>query len=595
MLSFATPLWLLALAVAIPLGAFLLVRAERRRRADLASFGDPAVLARSSALGSRAARLASRALVLAALAFLFVALARPQSGSDSETIRRQARDVLFVLDLSRSMNARDVAPSRLEAAKHAALAIADELHDDRVGLVVFGANAFLQLPLTLDHSTLSLFLDRASTDDIPDPATNLEVAANVAVRSLARASGDGSGARVVVFLSDGEDVEGKLMAAIEVLDKSGIPAYAVGVGTPQGATIPEIDASGNEGVHLDWRGGAVITRLMEDNLRDIAQQTGGAYVRWSGAESVRPIAASIARLATADVSSLSRPRQADRFLWPLALALAALLVESLIELPRRARRRRGPHGSSGSGAAARAAGTAAAAGLMLVTLIGAQAGGSVRDAERAYRAGDFREALNAFQAMLRGREARHDQELSATLSYNSGNALYRLTRYSQAVAGYQAALGGRPELRQRAEFNLGNTYMKLADGAPDKRPTLRSAINAYEEALIISPGDTAAKWNLELAVRRLENEQARLGNGPRRKASGGGGNQTKSGYEGGPQIGAGAAPGGGFGAGGGGEGVEEISESRARQLLREIEMAQAAAQRSQGKSGAHPTFPRPDW
>src|SRR6185437_12129627 len=170
--------------LAVPALLHLLRTADRRRSAALARFGELAVLRRSSPLPSRRWRITRRVLL--------VAMARPRSGSGEQTLHAASHDVLFVLDLSRSMQARDAQPSRLDAAKQAALAIARRLPDDRVGLVIFGGSAFLQLPLTLDHSALARFVDQAAANQIPSVSTNLEAAADVAASSLVRSGGQGA-------------------------------------------------------------------------------------------------------------------------------------------------------------------------------------------------------------------------------------------------------------------------------------------------------------------------------------------------------------------------------------------------------------------
>ncbi len=577
-IRFAAPLWLAVLAVAVPLAAVAIARLDRRRRAAVLTFGEPGVLAPSSDLRGTGTHRAAQGLALAALALVLLALARPQLGSSSEAARRRSRDVLFVLDVSRSMNARDGAPSRLDAAKRAARAIARALPDDRVGLVLFGASAFLELPFTFDRSTFDRFLDRASTDAIPDPATNLEAAAGVASTVLVRDGG--RGAHVVVLLSDGEDVEGKLEGAIRTLAGQGIATFAVGTGTATGAPIPEPEG----GWHRDWTGQVVITRLVEANLRDLARRTGGWYVRWSGEASMGPIVDRIARLPRGEAEDRARTPLPDRFQWPLALALAALLAETRRgERPRRRDTRR-------SGA------LRGAAALLVLGLVAATTGlQRASDPVSLYRSGHFREAYEAFRALMRTREARRDAERSAVLAYNSGNALYRMSRYEEAVSSYHAALAGAPELRERAYFNLGDTYMRLADGASDKRGPLRGAIDAYEEALALDPDDRAAKWNLELALRRLAAEQDRLGGGPHRTPNWGGGNVTKAGYAGRPETGSGTTPGGGYASGERGEAAKEITESQARQMLSAIENAQVVGQGSGRMSGAHPTDRRKDW
>jgi tetratricopeptide (TPR) repeat protein len=198
-------------------------------------------------------------------------------------------------------------------------------------------------------------------------------------------------------------------------------------------------------------------------------------------------------------------------------------------------------------------------------------------AERRYRAGDYRGAYDAFRALALELERRKPAELPS-IDYNSGNAAYRLGRFQDAIRHYRGGLAGPPALQEKSDYNLGNSYMWQSRGETDRRGSLRAAISAYEEALLLNPRDADAKWNLEVALVRLDVEQHRLSGGLHSTANWGGGNLTKSGYEGAPQTGAGAAPGGGFGAGGGEDPSQELSETDARRLLNAVERAQVTGQ-----------------
>jgi Ca-activated chloride channel family protein len=331
-MRFAEPLYLGLLAIVVPLALAGYVRYERARRQALAAFGAESLLAESSALPGRVDRAVAFALGVIGVALCLVALARPQLGAATELHRRSGGDVLFILDLSRSMNATDVPASRLDAAKHAAAAIARSLPDDRVGLLVFGGTGFLQLPPTADHSTFRTFLDATGTADIPDPSTNLEAAASVVAAAIGRAADAPYSA--AVLLSDGEDTEGKLEQAIRVLHDAGVRVSTVGVGTIEGASIPDRDSSGAVTPHRDYLGRPVVSRLVEQNLRDIARRTGGVYVRWAGEETVGPVVADLTRLRTRAVSGTSRSTAAERYQWWLALAFCALLAESVVRAVR---------------------------------------------------------------------------------------------------------------------------------------------------------------------------------------------------------------------------------------------------------------------
>jgi Ca-activated chloride channel family protein len=584
------PLWLVALAVLLPLGVFALARCDRRRRADRARYGDASLVARASALPPRAPRLAADALAIVALALVVVALTRPQWGESRAAVERSSRDVLFVLDLSRSMNAADAYPSRLAAAKAAARAIADSLPQDRVGLEVFGGNAFLQLPLTTDHGIFSRFVDAVGTEDIPDPATDIEDALDLAATTMTRDGG--AGGHTVVLLTDGEATQGSMRDGARILALAHVRLFAVGVGSAGGTTVPEAPADARP--HRDWRGQIVISRLAESALTETATLAGGRYVRWTGPASVAPVVAAIRQLGAARTTSRERAALTDRFEWPVALALLALVVESLLRAPAwRAARRARVRGVAFA--------RAAAAVLVLAGLsgsLGAQPRLDGRRAARAvslYEAGRYRDALAELRSLVV--DARHsgDADAEAYLSYDIGNSLYRLAQFDEAVGNYRLAVGGPPALKRRALFNLGDTYMHVADEEPDKRPMLRAAVNSYTEALVLAPNDVDAKWNLELALRRLADEEVRFGGGPHRKADWGGGNLTKSGYAGAPRTGAGASQGSGFGNSEGGQSAPQISESQARKMLDALQRAMVTGQVGGGSRGTQATSTRADW
>jgi tetratricopeptide (TPR) repeat protein len=216
-------------------------------------------------------------------------------------------------------------------------------------------------------------------------------------------------------------------------------------------------------------------------------------------------------------------------------------------------------------------------------------------AESLYRAGSYDAALKAFRRIRRENSGSQKRNLLPALDYNSGNALYRLGHYDESIALFRQALTGPPSLQERSAYNLGDTYMRKADIEADRSANLHAAISAYESALTLAPTDADARWNLELALRKLADVDARAGRGRRRGANWGGGNLTKSGYAGAPQAGAGAAPGGGFGGSKGEQPLQHITETRARQLLKAIERAQVTGQAGRGAPPSHIASHRQDW
>lgn len=222
-------------------------------------------------------------------------------------------------------------------------------------------------------------------------------------------------------------------------------------------------------------------------------------------------------------------------------------------------------------------------------------------AEQLYRARAWRDADRAIGALVGRAAAERRDGLIPELAYNSGDVAYRLGHFEEAERRYRGGLVGSAEVQERSQYNLGNSYLWQARGEYDrvsKRSALRAAVESYEEALVLAPRDSDAKWNLEIALRRLTDaEEPPSGLSRHTESNWGGGNLTKSGYEGAPQTGAGASPGGGYGNAGGNEAVPNITETQARQLLKAIERPQVTGQDlPPGKVGNNPQPVRAkDW
>jgi len=540
-MSFAQPAVLAFLALLLPAMTWLALRAERRRRAALEAFGDPLVLARGSALPRRTG--ARWALRLGALGLALLALARPQLGERTSELARTGRDVLLLLDLSRSINAADVAGTRLALAKRLAWETVSAAPGDRVGLVVFGGSAFLQLPLTSDQDALRLFLDAASSDDLGDPATDLSAALRAAARTFEH-EGE-TGRQAILVVSDGESGEGDLDAALDELRAATLPVFAIGVGTTAGGPMPSDSADAPDPYHRDHIGRVVISRLAEEELGRAAEATGGRYARWDREEQLSAMRQAVAAIPTRTLGTRTTSERADRYQWALAPAVVLLLIEMLV------------------GGAGRMTGLAGAALLALAACSAARKG------ERLYADGRYPEAYEAFAAALA-------RDSTPRLRYNAGAALYRLERYEAAAAQFRGAArhAETPAARQRALYNLGNAMVRAAEDKPGEPEPLLDAVAALEEALHLDPGDADAKWNLEIALRRLGDDRTAGGSSGRgRQADYGQGDMNVPGYEGNPDAAVGAMAGGGFGSAEG-ESVEELTEEQARDLLDAVQRQQ---------------------
>lgn len=330
--TFAYPVALFLLLPVLPLALWALRRQERGRSVRLHSFGEPGLLARASTLPSRRLTLIRQALRLAGLSLVLVAAARPQFGERPASLVNTGRDLLVLLDLSRSMNAAEGGLSRLARAKSAVLEAVARSTGDRLGLVVFGGSAFLQLPLTANHAAFRRFLEAASTDDLANPATVLSRALTAAATAFEH-EGE-RGFQSVLLLSDGESVEGDVGPPLKRLRLAGVPVIAVGIGSTEGAPVPADSSEAPEPWHRDHIGRIVLSRLEEGDLRRAANETNGVYLHWTPATGAA-LSAELEKLEKRTMSSRPSPERADRFQWPLGLAILLLATEPAVGLWRR--------------------------------------------------------------------------------------------------------------------------------------------------------------------------------------------------------------------------------------------------------------------
>ncbi len=340
MMDFATPhfenpgfLWLTALILAALAG--VLTYSARRRRQQLATFAEEELSARLLAAHSPARRAIRQTLLLGTVALFGVAMARPQWGEESERLDREGEDTIFVLDTSKSMLVSDVLPNRLERAK---LAIQDYLRRHgrgRVGLVVFAGQAFLQCPLTLDYDAFIETLRSADEKTIPVPGSDLARALDEASRAFEK----NEGRRLLVLLSDGEDLEGTAVKEAQELAKEKVTVYTVGVGTAAGGTIEIYDERGLRAPVTTPSGQPVVSTLDEKTLRSIAEATGGEYQALGAiGEGMDQVRKAVTTSGKKQSAAIVRTRGIDRFHFPLGVAIVALVAESLIGTRRKSRR-----------------------------------------------------------------------------------------------------------------------------------------------------------------------------------------------------------------------------------------------------------------
>lgn len=458
-MSLADATWLLLL-LPVLLIAGLGVWTARRHHATLqAAFGHLAE--RIVPPGTVRRRAWRHALSVAGLALLVLALAEPRAGMIVQKVEAKGVDLVIILDLSRSMDARDVDPSRLERARREVLDLLDLLEGDRVGLVIFAGGAYPRMPLSMDHAALRLLVNEVNTEVFQAQGSALGLAIEEATRMVTAQTDDAG--RALLVLSDGEVHEpASALAAAEAAAAQGIAIYGMVVGT-EAAPIPE----GN-GSHLvdPATGAKVMTAPSSAVLTDIARATGGAVAQSVASDQdMRGLYGEIRDHVRAGVArSSEQERWNTLFMWPLGLGALLLLIGSWIGDGRRL------------------------AMLTLLLLAMPVRADDVRDADALYRAGRFAEAAEVYTELLA--TAPDDPDLLGRLAA----ARYRAGDYTGAARGYQrqAELTQDPD----AAFNAGNAWWQAGQ--------LDRALQSYDRALERSPQHEAAQGNKGLLQQELQ-------------------------------------------------------------------------------------------
>lgn len=331
-LRIADPIWLWLAPIALGLGTIAAIAAVRRQWKAARLFSD----ARREKMLLRAG--ASQGAVRASawglgFALLFVAAAGPQCGERSEIVKRAGIDLVIALDASTSMLARDVKPSRLERAKVEVSALLDQLKGDRVGLVVFAGESFVQCPLTTDYSAAKLFLRAVDPEAMPQKGTALAEALEESKRVLEAGSRGGAG-KAVLVLTDGEDFEGEAAQTAAQLAEAGIRVFAAPVGTESGEPIPLTDGKGNvTGYKKDREGKTVLTRVDVPALREVAEKGNGKLlIGRAGEPAVLDVLPELEKMQKGELESRLTVQYDERYpvvAWPafVLIALGAALTE----------------------------------------------------------------------------------------------------------------------------------------------------------------------------------------------------------------------------------------------------------------------------
>jgi Ca-activated chloride channel homolog len=473
-MSFGQPLALLLL-VLVPVAAILMARGDRLVRQRLERIVASRLLPSLTDTIDQRLRLCRRVLFLIALACFVFAFAQPQWGEVEETQNFQGRDVLLAIDTSKSMLSTDISPSRLARAKLTAEDLIESMPGDRFGLLAFAGEAQVEAPLTIDYDTVIATLNELNTNTIARGGTDIASAIRAGELILGR---NGENYKALVLITDGEELDEDGVAEAERAAKNGIRIFTVGIGSPDGATIP----LPNGQLLRDSSGKIVKTKLDEARLKAIAQATDGFYLRLQPDAVSRLVRDGINRLSESKLGQRIFRTPIERYRWPLACGLFFLVISSILSERQRTEK--------------------AAVALMLVFTFGTGAATKAASAFDLYQQGDYNGALRQWRQELE--RSPHDP----ILNFNAGTAAYRMGKYDQAFENFSEVLQSpNATLREKAYYNGGNALFRQGDEQEDIERQLTSYEDAeylYEQALAIDPNDEAAKKNLALVKRRIE-------------------------------------------------------------------------------------------
>ncbi len=524
MLEFQTP-WLLYLVWMIPsLAAWWLLLQHRRARA-LAAFVPPTLQPRLCPSFALRRPYAQTALVTAAALLLLITAAGPRWGEREESVLQQSRDLIIVLDVSLSMLANDVHPSRLQRAKVDCMDLIDELRGDRAALLVFRHKPALVCPLTTDYTFLRQALAGISPESAPRGETDIGAAI---ARALEAFDETEASHKAIILISDGEDLSGLAGEKAEEAGQRGIPIYTVGIGSRAGSTLPD---PRNPGDMIRFEGQPVISRIDHESLHTIARKTGGSYVPIETAGTGSTTLGMLYRDHLRNISrrTLAESRQrrtVERFQWFLLPAFIFLTAACALSRGRFATgSKRGIHVPPGS-----TAGPAGVACLLLSFAITAPAAISQPDepvppaasranprdtarlAQRRFRQGAWEDAATLYLSAAEG----SPRNAARTYRHNAAIALAQAGRHREAASIFSALANERHRGDRDAHLPLGITLYHAAGESADDDPddaqlqadTLQQAGEAFRQALRSAP-DNTLRHDLALTLRQIPDAKAR--------------------------------------------------------------------------------------
>ena len=483
MFRFADPTYLYLLAV-IPVLAIIRFLTYRNQKKRLRKFGDPKLLRSLMPDVSRFRPAVKFWILQGALALLVVMLARPQFGTKISNEQRTGIETIIAMDISNSMLAEDITPSRLDRSKMMVENLVDHFTNDKIGLLVFAGDAFVQLPITSDYVSAKMFLSSIDPSMMATQGTDIARAIDMATHSFTQEEGIG---KAIIVITDGEDHEGGALESAEAAKKAGMRVYVLGVGSTQGAPIP-IPGTGD--YMKDNTGNTVMSALNEDMCRQVAQAGGGAYIHVENNSAAQDqLDNELSKLAKKETTSTVYSEFDEQFQAVAILALLLLILEICIFDRRNPLLKR----LSLFGSKKKAAATVA---LLLVAITAsAQTDRQyIREGNKQFRVGQYDKAEVSY------RKAVEKNPKNPQAAYNLGNALMAQKKDSAAVQQFEQAtrIETNPLRKAAAYHNMGvicQTHKMYGE-----------AIEAYKNALRLNPNDDETRYNLVLCKKQKQKQ-----------------------------------------------------------------------------------------
>jgi len=470
--------------VALPLLVALLVFLLRWKKKTTARIGDPALVQQLISNFSPIRFMTKAVVALVALLLLVLGAANFQRPGAMENVQRKGVDVMLVLDVSKSMLARDIRPSRLDRAKQLLLRLTEKLDNDRIGLILFAGRSYLQMPLTTDHGAARMYIQQANPDVVPTQGTVIGEAlkmANTAFNSKERKY------KSIVLLSDGEDHDPEAQEIAKQLAQNGVMINTVGIGSPEGSPI--VDPVTGE-LKKDEQGTTVLSRLNEPALQQLSNITNGQYIRLDNIDDA--LITMTQQLEGAEKKAMSDAEFIDYksyFQWFIAAALILLLADLFFAERHRPKRSR-------PAAFPVQVLLFVIAGMAAVLPAEAQSGNpQIRSGNRYYKKKQIDQSLKEYQSAVQKAPE------NPTANYNLGNAQFRKNNFDEAAKSYDAAAAHSTDkvVQEKGQYNKGVAMIK--------QKKLQEGIDAWKSALKLDASDADARENLEKALMEMKKQQ----------------------------------------------------------------------------------------